>query len=140
MSAAADFGAVTAVLWAAHNVGDHLVQTDHQAGHKATSWAAMAGHVGGYTATQVGALATIRPLLGVRPSLRRLVTAVAFSAVTHAFIDRRWPVKAMLRATRSPAFAEMLTPICGPYQADQALHHACLIGSALILTGREAQR
>jgi|SRR5688500_6465586 len=134
-SRAAAFGAVLAALWAAYDVTDHIVQTDHQAAHKATSWSAMAGHVGGYTAVQVGVLAALRTLLGVRPSPARLAAGVAFSAATHAFLDRRWPVKKVLQATGSPNFAEMLTPICGPYQADQALHHGALLVSALLITG-----
>jgi hypothetical protein len=138
MNRAADFGAVAAALWAAHDLGDHIVQTDHQAADKATSWRAMTGHIAGYTATQIGALAAIRTLLGVRPSFRRVAAAVLFSAATHAIIDRRWPVKALLRATRSPRFAEMLTPICGPYQADQALHHGCLLVSALVMTANRS--
>lgn len=147
------FGAALAMLWAAHDVADHVVQTDHQAANKASSWRAMAGHVGGYTATQVAALALLRPL-GVRPSMGRLVVAVAFSAATHAFLDRRWPVAAILRRTGSGRFAtplvvvdgpdedhrpgDVLTgpvPLHGPYLADQALHHAALTVSALILAG-----
>jgi Protein of unknown function (DUF3307) len=133
-SRAAAFGAILAALCAAHDLADHVAQTDHQAKHKATSWPAMAGHVGSYTAVQVAALAVLRPM-GVQPSWRRMVAGVAVSAGTHAFLDRRWPVAAILRYTRSPKFAVMDYPISGPYLADQSLHHACLFVTALILAG-----
>ena len=133
-SRAAAFGATLAALWAAHDLADHIVQTDHQAAHKATSCPAMAGHVGSYTAVQVAALAVLRPM-GVRPSWRRMAAGVAVSGGTHAFLDRRWPVAAILRHTGSPRFAELATPINGPYLADQSLHHACLFVTALILGG-----
>lgn len=101
---AAAFGATLAALWAAHDVADHVVQTDHQAAAKATSWSAMAGHVGSYHAVQVASLLALRSL-GVRPSWRRIVAAVAWSAGTHVFLDRRWPVRRALELTGSPGFA-----------------------------------
>ena len=93
-----------AVLMAAHDLGDHVVQTDHQAATKATSWAGMAGHVGSYTALQVAALVALRAG-GVRPTWRRVLAAVAWSAATHALLDRRWPVKRALELTGSRGFA-----------------------------------
>lgn len=195
----ARLGATYAALMAAHDVGDHIVQTDHQAATKASSWAGMVGHVGSYTALQVAALVALRAG-GVRPSWRRTLVAVAWSAGTHAILDRRRPVAALLRMTGSPGFAlsnvqperELLVcanadadpdgptnieeaghalagaidavrrgdnwhagdalsfairhavavidperplPIHGPYLADQALHHACLLVAAAILAG-----
>lgn len=153
-TAAASFGALLAALWSAHDLADHVVQTDHQAANKASSWPAMAGHVSSYTAVQVAALAAIRPL-GVRPSWRRMLAGVALSAGTHAVLDRRWPVVRILQLTGSAGFADPVTrvsgmaglsdpnvvksagpvPLHGPYLADQALHHACLFLAALILAG-----
>jgi hypothetical protein len=157
----ARLGATYAVLMAAHDGGDHVLQTDEWAGNKATSWAAMAGHVGSYTALQVAALEALHALTGTRPSWRRTLAAVAWSAGTHAFLDRRWPVKKILELTGSANFAqpripplavrtrneqinvklsrvvmsteEAPLPIHGPYLADQALHHACLLVAAIIL-------
>lgn len=151
---AARFAAALAALWAAHDVADHVVQTDHQAATKATSWRGMAGHVGTYHAAQVGALAVLRAL-GVRPSWRRTLAAVAWSAGTHALLDRRWPVTRILRATGSPRFSRPQIvvgptdgdtmagplPLHGPYLADQALHHGALFIAALLLaTGRDRGR
>lgn len=150
---AARLGASYAALMAAHDLGDHIVQTDHQAATKATSWAGMAGHVGSYTALQLAALVGLRALAGVRPSWRRTAVAVAWSAGTHAFLDRRWPVKRILELTGSPSFARSTVidasavsdlgflplPLHGPYLADQALHHGVLLVAAAILAGgREA--
>ncbi len=150
---AAAFAATGFALLVGHTVGDHIAQTDYQAAnkaktdhddncqpgcpidHPATSWRAMAGHVGGYTATCAAVLAVVHAATGVRPSWRRVLAGHAFSAATHALIDRRWPVQCLLRATRSPHFAQMQTPINGPYEADQSLHHACLLVAALIMTG-----
>lgn len=163
----AAFGAVLAALWAAHDLADHVVQTDHQAAGKAAryGWAMpMAEHVAGYHAVQLAALAALRSLAGVRPSWRRTLAGVALSAGTHALLDRRWPVVAILRATGSPGFARSnvvsvhhdvdgfgrastgggvphsveaigLLPLHGPYLADQALHHACLAVTAAIISG-----
>lgn len=118
----------------------------------------MGGHVGGYTAAQVVALR----VAGVRLLSWRTLAGVAFSAATHAFIDRRWPVRWVLDHTGSLAFARSAVlpalrvvvpqvsgqftgrghtmpaplPLHGPYLADQALHHACLFVSARIIAGR----
>lgn len=160
---AARLGAVYAALMAAHDVADHVAQTDHQAANKATSWKAMAGHVGSYQALQALALAALRPY-GVRPAWWRVALATAWSAGTHALLDRRWPVKWLLEHTGSARFADARfvvrgsmahaarwfgaadaqvavdqathpVPLHGPYLADQALHHACLFVAALILAG-----
>lgn len=159
----ARFAAAYAALWAAHDVADHIVQTDPQAEGKAADWRMMAGHVGTYHLVQGVAVAWLRRT-GARPSWRRTLAAVALSVSTHALLDRRWPVVALLRATGSPGFAapvvrvdvrgaavpsalrgrELLVegtgagplPLHGPYLADQALHHAVLAVCAAILAGR----
>lgn len=154
-SRAARFAAVLGTIQAAHNVADHVLQTDAQALGKSASWRAMAGHVGSYHAAQVAALATADRVLGLGLSPRRTAVAVAFSAGTHAFLDRRWPVRRALELTGSPGFASGTfvpgvaptrrvaftnpepwpVPLHGPYLADQALHHVCLWIAALIAAG-----
>jgi hypothetical protein len=132
----ARFAAVLATLHAAHNVGDHIAQTDHQALRKTdpAGWVRpMAGHVAGYHAVQVAALLTVDRVLGLGLSPARVAAAVAWSAGTHAVLDRRWPVRWVLRRTGSAGFAETVTPINGPYVADQALHHAVLWVAALMV-------
>lgn len=158
------FAAVLPTLMAAHDLADHVVQTDHQAAGKSTSWCAMAGHVGSYHSVQLAALATLRGLVGIRPSWSRTLAGVAFSAGTHALLDRRWPVVAVLERTGSPGFAKPVVrvdvrgtaapsalrgrdpivegtgagplPLHGPYLADQALHHAALWAAALLIASR----
>lgn len=134
------FAVILPTLYAAHTVADHVVQTDHQAARKAESWRAMAGHVGGYQLTQAAAVAAILRLTGLRASGPGLVAGSLLSAVTHAFLDRRWPVRAILRATRSPSFADMVSPLHGQYLADQALHHGCLLLAAGLMAAESGGR
>ena len=130
------YAVVLPTLYAAHTVADHVAQTDHQAAAKATSWRAMAGHVGSYQLTQAIAVTAVTTLTGVRVGWPQLLAGMAFSGATHALLDRRWPVRWLLRRTRSPLFAEMTIPLHGVYLADQALHTGCLlIAAALIATG-----
>lgn len=100
------------LLIAAHMLGDWVVQSDAQAAAKMSSWRAMAGHVATYHLT----MATI-----VLPFWhnRWVLLGFAVSAGTHAIIDRRWPVRWLLRSTGSKSFAETTL---GVLAADQALH------------------
>lgn len=161
MSRAARFAAAYAALMPAHDVADHVVQTDHQAAHKAgPGWAgarAMAGHVGSYHAVQLLAVLALRRL-GVRPSARRTLAALALSAGTHAFLDRRWPVQRAMELTGSAGFANGTIVATGEIQGDdpmeigalhvtarpyvngmyvndQAWHHLVLAVCAAILSG-----
>ena len=163
---AARFAAVYAALWAAHDLGDHVVQTDHQAAGKSgrEGWAGpMAGHVGTYIAVQAAGLTALQVLVGVRMSPARLLAGLAWSAGTHALLDRRWPVVALLDATGSRGFARPQVqvtgsavpsalrgrdpiveaggplPLPGPYLADQSLHHGAVFVAALIIAGRRGR-
>jgi hypothetical protein len=136
VSATSRYAAILGTLLVAHNVADHVVQTDHQAKLKAeeTGWhGAMAGHVGGYLATAEVALQLVGAVTGERPSWRRRLAGHLVSGATHAFLDRRWPVRRALQLTGSPRFADLQAPINGPYLTDQALHHGCLLLSALVM-------
>jgi len=147
------FAAVLGVLSAAHDLADHLVQTDRQAAEKPHDWTAMAGHVGSYTATQTLALMGLH-VAGVPLRRGRVAAGLALSAATHAFLDRRWPVLQLLRATGSAGFAAsgvgeqnvavregnaripgFLAPVSGPHVADQALHHVCIALAAAVVAG-----
>jgi hypothetical protein len=141
LSRAATFSVALGALLVGHQVGDHVVQTDRQAARKAepgrygrgAAVRAMAGHLAGYhvclLATLLGSAAVLRlPLTAAG-----VVAAMVFSAVTHGFLDLRWPVRATLRAAGSPGFAQATTPVCGLYLADQALHRLALLVSALLL-------
>jgi hypothetical protein len=69
-------------------------------------------------------------LLDLPVSWLGVLAGLAFSAATHAIIDRRWPVRWILNHTGSAPFAKT---IHGLYVADQALHWACLWVSALLV-------
>jgi hypothetical protein len=122
----------------AHQIGDHVLQTDHQAARKSEpGWIgvrAMAGHLVTYHAAAAGLLIGTFAALGLPLSAAGLVAGLACSAVTHGLLDRRWLVRALLRAVRAPRFAESTTPVCGMYQADQAWHRLALLASALLVS------
>jgi hypothetical protein len=124
-------------LLVAHQVGDHVVQTDRQATRKsaagATAWRAMAGHLLGYHGAAAVILIGTFAVLELPLTVLGVVAGLGFSAVTHGFLDRRWPVRKILRATRSKNFAESTVPVCGMYAADQALHQFALLVSALLV-------
>jgi hypothetical protein len=120
--------AVFLVLLAGHLLGDWVVQSDWQASNKTRSWAALTAHVASYHLI-VGLLLLIPVLRDDWPADKALAV-LTVSAITHAVIDRRWPVRALLRATGSPGFA---TVQWGVIAADQALHLFILAMLALLL-------
>ncbi|ALO79359.1 hypothetical protein [Streptomyces phage phiSAJS1] len=126
-SRAAKGAAAYAAMRAAAAVADHWVQTGHQAAHKADAGLAghraMAGHVASYAASQAAALVAADRLLGIGLKPSRIAAAVAFSAATHWFIDRRWPVKRLAQATGKEAFHDLGGPLGGAYILDQSAHH-----------------
>src|SRR4051794_13211420 len=103
-------------------LGDWVIQTDAQALAKMNSWRAMLGHVLTYHLCMA---------LFVLPFWhdRWAALGLAVSAVTHGFIDRRWPVRWLLRETGSANFSEMQL---GMLSADQALHAFFLCGMAVV--------
>lgn len=125
------------ILLVAHGVGDHVVQTDRQAAGKAgvgmaAIWA-MAGHLVGYHAVATILLVGSFAVLGLPLTVVGTVAGLGFSALTHAVLDRRRPVRALLHALGSPRFAEATTPVNGLHAADQALHKVALLVSALLI-------
>ena len=116
------------VLLAGHLLGDWVAQTDWQATTKTRSWAALTAHVGSYHLV-MGTLLLLPVLRDGWPAWKALA-ALTVSAVTHAVIDRRWPVRALLRAAGSPGFA---TVEWGVIAVDQALHLFILAMLALFL-------
>lgn len=138
MSTSALVFAVTAgTLHAAHQVADHILQTDADAGSKTapgwTGWRHLLTHVGIYHLTCAVMLAITLTVLNLPATTAGLAAGLGFSAVTHAILDRRWPVRWILQHTGSAAFADRTSPICGMYLADQALHYGCLWVAALLI-------
>jgi hypothetical protein len=116
------------VLLAGHLLGDWVAQSDWQARTKTRSWAAPAAHVATYHLV-MGALLLLPILRDGWPPWKALVTLLV-SAATHALIDRRWPVRALLTASASPGFA---TLEWGVIAVDQALHLTILALLAVLL-------
>ncbi|MEU1674831.1 transcriptional regulator [Streptomyces roseifaciens] len=127
MNRTAAYPAVYALFRAAADLGDHWVQSDHQARHKALPGAeghrALAGHVASYVATQAAALVIGNRLLGLGLRPRHMAAALAFSGATHYFLDRRWPVRRMAEITGKGGFYDLGGPLGGAYALDQAGHH-----------------
>lgn len=124
---AANAAAAYAALRTAGAVADHWVQTSHQAAHKADAGLkghlAMAGHVASYAGSQAVALVAADKLLGMGLKPSRIAAAVAVSAATHWFIDRRWPVRKLAEATGKEGFHGLGGPLGGAYILDQSAHH-----------------
>ena len=116
------------VLLAGHLLGDWVAQTDWQATTKTRSWAALTAHVASYHLL-MGLLLLI-PILRDGWPAGKALAALAASAITHAVIDRRWPVRALMRAAGSPGFA---TIEWGVIAVDQALHLFILAMLAVLL-------
>ena len=126
-SPAAKAAVTYAALRTAAHVADHWGQTGYQACHKADEGAkghlAMAGHIATYAGSQALALAVVNRALGVGLKPRGIAAAVAFSAATHWFIDRRWPVRRLAEAMGKEAFHDLGGPLGGAYILDQSAHH-----------------
>lgn len=141
MTAAAAFAAVGVTLFAAHQLADHVLgQTDRQACGKAApgwaGWRCIAGHVGLYHLVMAAMLGVAVVALDLPVSFAGAVVGLGFSAVTHALIDRRWPVRWLLEHTGSAPFAALNSGgINGLYLADQSLHAAALWVAALLMVG-----
>lgn len=124
-------------LIAAHQFADQIIQTDTDANSKADpgwdGWRHLLAHVGSYHLTALVMLLVTAAVLDVPVSATGVIAGLGFSAVTHAVLDRRWPVRWILEHTGSAAFAELKTPLCGMYLADQALHYGCLWIAALLI-------
>jgi len=120
-------------LFAGHQVGDHVIQSDADArakgaptadllargAHPWAGWAACLRHVASYTLTQAAALALtglVAPL-----SLAGAAAALTISASTHAVIDRRWLVRWLISVKRCHGWKD------APYLLDQSIHIGVLL-------------
>ncbi|WP_331759603.1 hypothetical protein [Streptomyces anulatus] len=146
----ATFGAVWAVLAVGHNLADHVIgQTDRQAADKGApsatdvadgvsprrGWGACLAHVAQYHLVMIALVALVWAVLPLELSCPGLVAGFAVSAVTHAFFDRRWPVRWLLEHCGSKGFAELKAGgMNGMYLTDQALHQTALLVSTLLIT------
>jgi hypothetical protein len=134
--------AITAVtfaaLYAGHQLGDHVVQSNSTAVAKGvpepeqlaanvspwSGWGACLRHVGSYTSTQAAALALV--WLAAPLEITGVAVALVVSASTHAVIDRRWIVRQLIRAKGCQDWPE------APYFIDQSLHVGALLLAAVL--------
>ncbi|PAU47543.1 hypothetical protein CK936_18100 [Streptomyces albireticuli] len=139
-----------AVLAVGHNLADHVLgQTDRQAAGKAApsatdvasgtnprqGWGACLAHVARYHLVMAALVALAWSALPLELSWPGLVAGLTVSVSTHAFFDRRWPVRWILEHSGSANFAQLKTAgMNGMYLADQALHQTALLVSALLIT------
>ncbi len=133
------FAATLPILLVAHNLADHVTgQTDQQAADKALpgwpGWSANLRHVAAYHLTLIIVAGLAWLVLPLHWSPLGITLALAWSAGTHALLDRRWPVRWILEHTKSPKFATLAGHgLNGAYLADQALHGTALLISALLM-------
>jgi hypothetical protein len=128
------FAAAYALMRAAADLGDHWIQSDHQAVTKGqhdenegqssrTGRIACTAHVATYTATQALSLAVGSRALGLKLSPGRVAATLALSAGTHWWADRRIHLRALAEATGKGRFYDLGGPLGGNYALDQAFHH-----------------
>jgi hypothetical protein len=137
-TSAAVTAAVYVALLAGHHIGDYPIQRDSDAQAKGlpaddlltagtpwhTGWASIGRHVISYVACQAVAILLISIVVPL--TLAGVWTALVISGATHAVIDRRWLVQAIIRAKGGckhwPGAAAAI---------DQALHHFMILFAAV---------
>ena len=149
-SSAATYATAYAVLTAAHEAGDYLVQRDADARDKGkpghVGRAACARHVATYTGTQALALLAADRGLRLRLNWKRAAAGLALSATTHYLADRcagQWaddtPAAPLLvRAAHAAGKGRWLQrdPAAGAL-LDQAWHKTCIaLAAAVAASGR----
>lgn len=156
MNAPLTFAAVFGALYAAHQVGDHWISTDHGALHKGmrrsealavglhphTGPRACAAHVATYTATGALFLVALVWRTGLDLSVPRALLALTVSAITHYWADRRYTLKWLCdRVGKAnlyrlgqprPGHDDNPTTGTGAYALDQSFHIFWLFIAALI--------
>lgn len=131
---AATFAAVLLAMQAAHHLGDHWLQTSHQALTKGThGWTgalACARHVASYTAATATATLTAWALFGLAITWPAFFAGQAVSAITHYWADRRFTLAWLAKIVGQADYYDR----GGAYQLDQAFHWGWLTIAAAITT------
>lgn len=152
-STAAAYATAYAVLTAAHEGADYIVQRDSDARDKGKEGpegrAACARHVASYTATQALALLAADRGLRLRLNWKRATAGLALSAATHYVADRcagQWATGGpgapiLVRAAHAMGKGTWLErdPDAGPL-LDQAWHKVCIgLAAAVAASGRSTR-
>jgi Protein of unknown function (DUF3307) len=146
-AATAAFAAVFAAFYTAHMVGDHWVQTNHQAANKGLpGWPgrrACAAHVLTLNGTKCAAVLTVMLVTGLRLAAWALALALVIDAASHYWADRRSTLAGLAALIPGKAdFYRMGAPReghddnpslgSGAYVLDQSWHIGWLFIAALI--------
>ncbi|WP_051842876.1 DUF3307 domain-containing protein [Streptomyces sp. NRRL F-5193] len=127
------FATVFVLLYLGHLLADYPFQTDHQAAHKAdcgkAGWRANLTHAATHVTACGIALAAGATILGVTLSAPVALAALAWIGGTHAFIDRRWPVRWWMTRMRQTSWADH----GGAAHVDQTAHILALALASLAL-------
>ncbi|MEU3903300.1 DUF3307 domain-containing protein [Streptomyces goshikiensis] len=127
------FATIFVLLYVAHLLADYPLQTDHQASCKAdrtaAGWRANLSHAGTHALASAAALAVGTLILDLRLSVPAAVAGLLWIGASHAFIDRRWPIRWWMEHARQTAFAQH----GGAAHVDQTAHVTCLLIAALAL-------
>ena len=116
-------------LLLAHVLGDWLLQTSWQAMNKRHNWRAMLSHVFVY---HLAVLAILVARFGFNDA--RVYAVVAGLAISHAFIDRRWPVEWLMNRLGAGSRDEHERWLTVMF--DQSIHIVLLCAATLILSPR----
>lgn len=129
------FAAVFAALYAAHQVADHWIQTQHQVDRKGKAgWAGRwncAKHVATYGLTQIAALGLLAALAGLRVSPAALAAGMAINLGSHYIADRRTPLRWLADMLRKNP--DWLEKGGGLYALDQSWHIGWLFVASLVV-------
>lgn len=153
MTAAVTFAAVFAALFAAHSVGDHWVQTHHQACAKGAPTTAgriaCARHVATLTAVKTAALTALALSTGLALSPWAAALGLAVDALSHYWADRSAyhadrkhsvTLERLGQMFRKGGFYQLGDRLIAPtgtgaYALDQSWHVGWLFITALIIAG-----
>ncbi|MFG3230025.1 DUF3307 domain-containing protein [Kitasatospora sp. NPDC048194] len=127
------FAAVFVLLHVAHLLADYPFQTDHQAAHKAghgsISRRALAAHAVTHVTVSLVLLMVGEAVLGFHVGAVPAVLAPLWLGLSHAAIDRRWPVTRWMTWARQAGFAAH----GGAAHVDQTAHVALGVLPAALL-------
>lgn len=135
------FAAMFAALYAAHEVGDHWVQTHRQACGKGAAdrrgRLLCAGHVASLTGTKALAVGAVVLVTGLSLSPWAVAAGLAVDAVSHYWADRRRTLQALAARLGKGDFARLGDAATAPtgtgaYALDQSWHIGWLFVAALI--------
>jgi hypothetical protein len=144
---AAVFASVFAALYAAHQVGDHWIQSGRQAARKGSRGragrAACAAHVATLTATKTLFVAAAALTLRLPWHPAWLAAGLAVDAASHYWADRRYTLAALAGRLGKTGFYQLGAPRprmddnptlgTGAYALDQSWHVGWLFVAALIV-------